>query len=469
VREPLPADKEAPELPLGESLEVRLGRLTPSGSAPCELHGTIQVPPRTVIACGRSGVWVVELDAARGDRLIERRAVEGSAVGVFSRGGRVWVELQTSIARPLEPPPGAPPAQDDAGTAQFRDQDLTDALRRTPELAPLPPPPELAPLPSSVALRPVAGRVLSSVAGRVVIDLGRGQVMVGDRIEFGVPVEERTPQHSFQRREVAAVGRVTSVSDTRSLVELGIDEVVPIRADAIVTKRSLTSNRSAPPRLAGTWSIAGVLRPFFALDQFGLGSLNEFFVAYADARPLRYQLVLSPLAFAAGDDGDTFAALAVFILSYDTRLFEIGLGLGGQTINDGDYEPGSGLTVSQTLRFGAHDGLNVSVRNDISLFHSEFGYSAFNGQAQIPVSDRGWVVLQGGGGTVGHAFFEVGGKALLRGNGAPGSLFLRGTIGYAALFENADQIVFDPSGFFTLSEERSFGGPLIGLGLEWRL
>jgi hypothetical protein len=70
---------------------------------------------------------------------------------------------------------------------------------------------------------------------------------------------------------------------------------------------------------------------------------------------------------------------------------------------------------------------------------------------------------------VGHAFFEVGGKALLRGNGAPGSLFLRGTIGYAALFENVSEFVTDPSGFSFLSEERSFGGPLIGVGLEWRL
>jgi hypothetical protein len=48
-------------------------------------------------------------------------------------------------------------------------------------------------------------------------------------------------------------------------------------------------------------------------------------------------------------------------------------------------------------------------------------------------------------------------------------LFLRGTIGYAALFENVSEFVTDPSGFSFLSEERSFGGPLIGVGLEWRL
>jgi hypothetical protein len=124
------------------------------------------------------------------------------------------------------------------------------------------------------------------------------------------------------------------------------------------------------------------------------------------------------------------------------------------------------------LRFGSIDGLNLSLRNDISLFHSQFDYSAFNGQAQIPVGERGWVVAQGGGGTVGHAFFELGGKALLYGNGAPGSLFLRGTIGYAVLYENPTFEGLAPTSdtfFNTGFGELSYGGPLIGLGLEWRL
>ena len=115
------------------------------------------------------------------------------------------------------------------------------------------------------------------------------------------------------------------------------------------------------------------------------------------------------------------------------------------------------------------DGLHLSLRNDVSLFHRQFDYSAFNGLAQLPVSDRGWLLIQGGGGTVGHAFIEIGGKALLRGNGAPGSLFLRGTIGYAALYENpaTSDLRVGPNGAVSLSE-RSFGGPLIGIGLEWR-
>jgi hypothetical protein len=275
VREPLAADKEAPALPLGESLEVRLRRLTPSGVAPCEVRGALPIPPRTVVACGRSGVWVVELDAARGDRLIERRLLEGSAVGVFPRGGRVWVELQTSIARPLEPAPGAGPTPEEAGASAFADQDLSAPPRLAPELAPLPPPPELAPLPTGIVPEVTRGHVLSSRAGRVVIDLGRGEISAGDRVEFGVVIEEDRSLGSFQRREVVAVGRVSSVSQDQSLVELGISEVVPVSADATVTGRQLSSNRSSPPRLARAWSIAGVVRPFFVLDQLGFGALNR--------------------------------------------------------------------------------------------------------------------------------------------------------------------------------------------------
>ena len=128
----------------------------------------------------------------------------------------------------------------------------------------------------------------------------------------------------------------------------------------------------------------------------------------------------------------------------------------------------TGVTVSQSLRVGALDGLHLAIRNDISLFHSEFEYSAFNGQAQIPVADRGWLVLQGGGGSVGYGFFEVGGKALLVGNGAPGSLFVRGTIGYATLFEDRGILSLPSSnGFF--EDDVNHAGPLVGLGIEWRM
>lgn len=444
---------------LETSLEQRLGKLRPEGAEPCAVGGALEHGGRVYVACGQAGVWVVERDMEGAERLVAIQPSEGSVVGVFERGGRVWVELQVSSARPLNltgeskthelgPDPGPPSAP-------------------TPSRAPASGA-RVAPAPSVPVDVVVTGRVLSSDGGRVVVDLGREHhVDVGSHVEFVVTVPDDSPLGKFQRRVVVAVGRVSSVTEGQSLVELGVAEEVPVHAEASVSSLPLTRNRSAPPRASDLWTVSGVIRPFFVLEELGLGALNELSVGYQSSGPLRYQLQLSPLAFASAGPGSTVAAVVIGLVSYDTRLFEIGLGFGFQTVNDGNYEPGTGLTVAQSLRFGALDGLNLSLRNDVSLFHSEFDYSAFSGEAQIPVSDRGWMVLEGGGGTVGYAFFEVGGKVLLMGNGTRGSVFLRGTIGYAALYENQPLVTDFDGGFFG-GEELYYGGPLLGLGVEWR-
>lgn len=432
----------------------------------------MQAGARTLVACGQSGVWVVEFDELAGDRLIQTQRVEGSAVGVFSRGGRIWVELEVRSARPLELTPNGPSPGELTGqvTAPEVLPRSPSAERAAPMGAPKAPPAQASAASASLEMT-ITGRVLSSEGGQVVVDLGREHdIEVGRRIEFSVETYDQSPLGRFKRRDVIAVGRVSSVTESQSLVELGLGEAVPIGAEATLSSRSLTSSRSAPPRATGIWTLAGVLRPFFVLEELGVGALNEFSLAYQSEGPLRYALELSPFAFASAGDGTTFAALAVGVISYDTRLFEIGLGVGAQTVNDGDFEPGSGLSVAQSLRFGARDGLSLHLRNDVSLFHSEFDYSAFTGLAQIPVADRGWMVLQGGGGTVGYGFFEVGGKVLLVGNGTRHSLFLRGTIGYAALFETGafNEVQFTPGSFAFGGSDLYYGGPLLGFGMEWR-
>jgi hypothetical protein len=456
----------APAPPLAENedverarlqLEQRIRKLAPPGVEPCTMLATLEVARRTFVACGTGGVWVVEL-AAEGDRLISRSTVAGRAVGLFSRNGRVWVEIETLSARPLP---------DDVGAAlgavpEVPQLSLAEAPAPCPP-APRPPPERATSGQMSVA---ILGTVLSEEAGRLVVDLGSSHgVDLGDRIELSVL--SNSPLGQFQNRDVLAVGRVTSVTEERSLVELGVGEQVPLGAEAALSKRPLTASRIAPPRVPGVWSLSAIIRPFFVLDQFGVGTLNELAASYrAQGVPLRFQLLSSPLGFSSADDGSTFSAAGMALLSFDTRLFELGLGAGAQTINDSEYESGSGITVAQTLRIGSLDGLNLTIRNDISLFHREFEYSAFNGLAQVPVADRGWFLLQGGGGTVGYGFFEVGGKVLVAGNGSKGSLFLRGTIGYAALYETTDDFVFNPGDSFQSDLEHT--GPLVGFGVEWR-
>jgi len=100
---PLDAQPAAPSASSAEqgerSLAQRIARLSPPGLA-CSLRATLEVGRRTLVACGASGVWVLELGPPGNDRVIERRRIEGRAVGLFSRGGRVWVEIESLSARP---------------------------------------------------------------------------------------------------------------------------------------------------------------------------------------------------------------------------------------------------------------------------------------------------------------------------------------------------------------------------------
>jgi hypothetical protein len=68
-------------------------------------------------------------------------------------------------------------------------------------------------------------------------------------------------------------------------------------------------------------------------------------------------------------------------------------------------------------------------------------------------------MFDGGGGDVGYGYGEVGLRALLSGNGGAGSKFLFASAGGAAVFR--DQV-----GCFGC--QVNHGGPMAGIGVEWR-
>ena len=174
-----------------------------------------------------------------------------------------------------------------------------------------------------------------------------------------------------------------------------------------------------------------------------------------------------PFAFATARAGATTALGAFISAAYDARLVEVGLGLGGQTVNDTDFavEPGSGLLIAQQLRLGARDGAHLHFRSYVTLFHSKFEFSSLRVDGQIPLGGRTWLRLAGGGGSIGISYGEVGLRVLTAGNGGPGSLFLTTLIGWAGMFlDCAFQGVADD-----LCEPINYDGPMLGAGLEYRL
>jgi hypothetical protein len=144
----------------------------------------------------------------------------------------------------------------------------------------------------------------------------------------------------------------------------------------------------------------------------------------------------------------------------------LGLGFGLQTVNATDFglEPGSGMTVVQLIRFGARDGLNFSARTNIALFHSQFQFGGMTGTGQIPLTRGYWFLVSGGGGTVGYGYGELGLRVLLAGNGLAGSKFLTVTAGGVGVFRSGS---CDET-FSSCSEDVSYGGPMAGVGGEWR-
>jgi hypothetical protein len=264
---------------------------------------------------------------------------------------------------------------------------------------------------------------------------------------------------------IYAVGEVVRSSPERARVEIGINELVPQDAQARPTSAPVTRASFAPPRAAGIWELGFLARPFLVLENLGAGAMVDAHVGYRWNQPFHLQASLTPLAVAAARGG-TVATLGAFIAgSYDTRLFEVGLGLGGQTVNDPSFglNPGSGLLVSQQLRLGARDGAHLAFLSYVTLFHRSFEFSSLRIEGQIPLGARTWLRLAGGGGSIGLAFGEVGLRLLTVGNGGAGSLFLTTLIGWAQLYRNCNEVP-SPTGCVGAD----YGGPMLGAGLEMR-
>jgi hypothetical protein len=407
------------------------------------------------VACGEAGVWIVRVEPDGGHTLVAVQDLRGEVDGFFAREGELWAEVTSRSAVPIARAGGATPISG-----------------RKP--APMPPDtaaPEATPTPVAPArdrLEPaprVHGEVIETGPGYVIVDFGSAD-LVSDQSHIAFFRVTREPFGDFvsARRERLAVGVVDSVAASRARVKLGINERVPKGALAELTVDELTGSQLAPPRVSGLWEVAFLARPFLVLGDLGTGLVLDARLGYRTEH-FHLEGLLLPLAVATASDGATMPVVGFVTGSYDSRLFEIGLGLGGQTVNDTQYqlEPGTGATVVQRARLGARDGLHLEVFTYLVLFHSEFDFSGARVSGQIPLGRAGWLILQGGGGSAGLGFGELGLRTLLAGNGDRDSLFITVTVG------GADAFVNESCEDFFCETEIDYGGPTIGAGLEWRL
>lgn len=442
--------------PTGNTGDHAIARLVARQHDPfgrsCQLQHVAGEGAMRYLACGAAGLWIVRLSGDEAT-LVETRDLGGRVGPFFQANGRLWVEVTSVRAQEVS---GSGPAVSPL-----------PAANTAPAPVPTPAASSVSALPAQPVESSVGGRVVERSDEQVVVELPGARVKPGTHVAFVSDVS-----NDGDEEQVYAVGRVVRSTAGRARVVIGTNEAVPEDARAYVTNAGVTAGIFSPPRAGGVWELGFLARPFVVLDDLGAGIVLDGHAGYHFRAPLYVEASLTPLAAGSAREGAVGAAGAFVSGAFDSHLFEVGLGLGVQTVNDPDFalDPGSGLLLAQRLRLGARDGAHLKFLSYVTLFHSSFQFSSLRVEGQIPVGSRTWLRLAGGGGSIGLNFGEVGLRVLMSGNGGAGSFFLTTTIGWTNVFRHCNDVPLAPSGAAANScDGVDYSGPMLGAGGEFRL
>ena len=238
-----------------------------------------------------------------------------------------------------------------------------------------------------------------------------------------------------------------------------------------------TESRVAPPRVGDVWDVAVAAQLFLPFGTIGFGALGEAEVVRRFDIPLAVHVQAKPAGFGAGKQGGVGTAVGLGVVALDTQFLELGLGLGAATLNDRQYSStgavateASSVVVAQLVRIGARDGLAFDARATVIVRRDNFQFGTFDGAMQIPIASRWHFVTGGGGGVVGYGYGHAGARYRLSETTKEGAFAITGSAGVAGVF-GAGTCTTVPSGGFTYQQcsERSYIGPALRVGLEWRL
>lgn len=279
--------------------------------------------------------------------------------------------------------------------------------------------------------------------------------VAGGRVVFAAGTDEgfrpgskvRVISQRQAKSAPAAVLRVVQAQLHTAVAELGRGDQVQ-KGDVVVpTDEPLSEQIFFPRRAAFTSRIGFRVRPMVTATSFGAIG-HGYYSYYFKNLPISLQAELGPVG-ATSRQGAGDASLTA---AFETDFFAIGLGAGG-----GKDSQRSGFTINQTLRLGSLDGLKLSLESS-ELYTFGLAGLAFRAELDVPVASRfsvfadsGLRVGTDGGGSL-LAFGELGFRMYWIGSGAPGTLILSVSGGFAELYLSTTEF-----------------GPLMGFGLEWRL
>lgn len=189
------------------------------------------------------------------------------------------------------------------------------------------------------------------------------------------------------------------------------------------------------------------LRPFVNLLGPGGGGVGELGVERYLRAPLKLSLEITPVALAISGGAVGLIAHVRGGVALATDYIEFGLAAGTRAQNFG---PG-GLSFAAGLRLGALDGLNLTARYGYVLFRNHYDgrlrLALSNGTAAIeaPLAPGLTALLDAGLSLDIWAYVTLGLRHRLRGDGGPGTWFLRGGLGFGWVLDRFPCQYGDPA------------------------
>ena len=274
---------------------------------------------------------------------------------------------------------------------------------------------------------PQQGRVIAVEKFAAVVEFP-DPVLVGEHVAIRVRVEDQCPYRvSVLNDDCRVVARVISIEGNRARVSLGLNEVVEVGALVYQVIERRTASRVAPPRRGGFFELGASATLGGTLKVAGIFGYGTMFATYRGRRPVFARIELDPTGAIASSSGDGFVAGFVAFAGLDSRLFELGMGLGVAHAYTWASPPtpkvGAALAMPVVMRFGALDGIYVRIRVD---FFARDGRTETGGGSlvlQVPTRLGAWIVASVGASLNGVYGVNVGYRRLVIGDNGPGSVY----------------------------------------------
>jgi len=451
---------------------------------------------RLYAALGADGAAVLDLADPGAPAVVQRIPVaQGRVTGFVVVEGAVWMRIDSTAAVLVEG--GVPPgAEADAVVTPMVAGPPAAVGTARPAAAPA----ALPAAPARVADEPVKILEVNRGKGEVKLAAGSRQgVKAGDRFVVYRAVEmDKGGKGAFTAQTTIADLEAEAVGEDVTLANIWRGDRVALTDAARPADEGHRPSKVYPRRLGRIGEVSLVVRPLFNVgNEKGFGMLCDATIAWW-GKFLFFDLRFQPLGFGWTDKGNPASSSILAELGYDGRAFALGVGVGvgivngdmGESlVNRGVFEmsdSGGGgnlgwedraraaFALSQVVRLGARDGLNMTLYNlllyydppgnydDEDVGAKGFYYGGTSGKISIPLAARVDLFLGGGGGLVGYWFSEIGVFFWARGHGDAGSVGISASGGAAGIWGNLHDEGDDDTRRIDIL------GPMISLGLTGR-